>query len=223
MSEMSEAEVLAEFRAAGALLTGPFRADLGPAQPFYLQCARVLMDPARPRGSWQRSCPRSPRGADLVVAPALGGIVLGYEVGRQLACPRSSSSAWTAASRCGAASRSRRAAGSWSPRTWSRPACRPANASPAAGRRAARSSAPPASSTAAAARPSSACRWLPGHARPADLPAAQAAGRARGDPRRQARLARPGRADGEPRQPSKRDAQVAGNTRRSFVSKTCKN
>ena len=118
---MSEPEVLAEFRAAGALLQGHFVLTSGLHSPFYLQCARVLMDPAPgSRGWWRRLVPRrrAAVGADLVVAPALGGIVLGYE----LAAParpaaRSSSSAWTAASRCGAASRSRRAAGSSSPRT----------------------------------------------------------------------------------------------------------
>ena len=47
MSEMSEAEVLAEFRAAGALLHGHFVLTSGLHSPFYLQCARVLMEPAR--------------------------------------------------------------------------------------------------------------------------------------------------------------------------------
>ena len=47
MSDISEPEVLAEFRAAGALLTGHFILTSGLHSPFYLQCARVLMDPAR--------------------------------------------------------------------------------------------------------------------------------------------------------------------------------
>ena len=44
---MTEAEVLAEFRAAGALLEGHFILSSGLHSPRYLQCARVLMDPKR--------------------------------------------------------------------------------------------------------------------------------------------------------------------------------
>lgn len=88
MTEMSEAEVLAEFRAAGALLQGHFVLTSGLHSPFYLQCARVLMEPARAARLVAALLPRlQPLGADLVVAPALGGIVLGYEVARQLALP----------------------------------------------------------------------------------------------------------------------------------------
>jgi orotate phosphoribosyltransferase len=88
MAEMSEAEVLAEFRAAGALLQGHFVLTSGLHSPYYLQCARVLMDPARAARLVGALIPRlRPLDADLVVAPALGGIVLGYEVGRQLGRP----------------------------------------------------------------------------------------------------------------------------------------
>jgi orotate phosphoribosyltransferase len=85
MAEMSEAEVLAEFRQAGALLQGHFVLTSGLHSPFYLQCARVLMDPARAARLVAALLPRiAPLEPDLVVAPALGGIVLGYEIGRQL-------------------------------------------------------------------------------------------------------------------------------------------
>jgi orotate phosphoribosyltransferase len=84
---MDEAEVLAEFRAAGALLTGHFVLTSGLHSPYYLQCARVLMDPARAARLVAALAPRvAPLRPDLVVAPALGGIVLGYELGRQLGC-----------------------------------------------------------------------------------------------------------------------------------------
>ena len=87
MSDISEPEVLAEFRAAGALLTGHFILTSGLHSPFYLQCARVLMDPARAERLVSALVPRvEPMAADLVVAPALGGIVLGYEIARQLGC-----------------------------------------------------------------------------------------------------------------------------------------
>lgn len=82
---MSDAEVLAEFRAAGALLQGHFVLTSGLHSAFYLQCARVLMDPARAARLVTALLPRlEPLDVDLIVAPALGGIVLGYEIGRQL-------------------------------------------------------------------------------------------------------------------------------------------
>ncbi len=85
MAEMSQEAVLAEFRAAGALLQGHFVLTSGLHSPYYLQCARVLMDPARAARLVAALAPRlAPLAPDLVVAPALGGIVLGYEVGRQL-------------------------------------------------------------------------------------------------------------------------------------------
>ena len=87
MSDISEAEVLEEFRAAGALLTGHFVLTSGLHSPYYLQCARVLMDPARAGRLVAALVPRvAPARPDLVVAPALGVIVLGYELGRQLGC-----------------------------------------------------------------------------------------------------------------------------------------
>ena len=87
MSDISEAEVLEEFRAAGALLTGHFVLTSGLHSPFYLQCARVLMEPARAGRLVAALVPRvAPVRADIVVAPALGGIVLGYELARQLGC-----------------------------------------------------------------------------------------------------------------------------------------
>lgn len=88
MAAMSEEEVLAEFRAAGALLQGHFVLTSGLHSPFYLQCARVLMDPARAARLVAALVPRlKPFAPDLVVAPALGGIVLAYEIGRQLGRP----------------------------------------------------------------------------------------------------------------------------------------
>ena len=47
---LTQDEVLAEFRAAGALLEGHFILSSGLHSPRYLQCARVLMDAARGDG-----------------------------------------------------------------------------------------------------------------------------------------------------------------------------
>ena len=82
---LTQDEVMAEFRAAGALLTGHFVLTSGLHSPNYLQCARVLMDPARAARLVAGLVPRvAAAGPELVVAPALGGIVLAYELARQL-------------------------------------------------------------------------------------------------------------------------------------------
>jgi orotate phosphoribosyltransferase len=85
---MSEDEVLAEFRAAGALLEGHFILSSGLHSPRYLQCARVLMDPMRASRlatALAASIPRELRAQlDLVVSPAMGGVIIGHEMGRAL-------------------------------------------------------------------------------------------------------------------------------------------
>ena len=88
---LTQEQVLDEFRAAGALLEGHFILSSGLHSPRYLQCARVLMDAARA----DRLCSTlaaKVRDAgfgqiDLVVSPAMGGVVVGYEMGRQLGVP----------------------------------------------------------------------------------------------------------------------------------------
>ena len=85
---MTDDEVLAEFRAAKALLDGHFILSSGLRSPTYLQCARVLMDPRRA----QRLCvelasrltPAVHAGVTAVVSPAMGGVIVGYEMARAL-------------------------------------------------------------------------------------------------------------------------------------------
>ena len=85
---MKDEEVLGEFRAAEALLEGHFILSSGLRSPKYLQCARVLMDPARAERLAKALAAKIP--ADLrgqieaVVAPAMGGLIVGYEVARAL-------------------------------------------------------------------------------------------------------------------------------------------
>jgi orotate phosphoribosyltransferase len=85
---MREDEILAEFRAADALLEGHFVLSSGLHSPRYLQCARVLMDPARAArlaSALAHSLPLEVRAElSLVVSPAMGGIVIGHEMGRSL-------------------------------------------------------------------------------------------------------------------------------------------
>ena len=90
-SMMTAEAVIDEFRAAGALLEGHFVLSSGLHSPRYLQCARVLMEPRRA----ERLCvalAAKVRAAiagtiHLVASPAMGGVIVGYEMGRQLGVP----------------------------------------------------------------------------------------------------------------------------------------
>ncbi|MBM3504670.1 MAG: orotate phosphoribosyltransferase [Alphaproteobacteria bacterium] len=86
---MTRDEVLRHFRDSGALLEGHFILSSGLHSPAYFQCARVLMDPKRAeplcRALADRIHQRLGRNAvDIVVSPAMGGVVVGYELARQL-------------------------------------------------------------------------------------------------------------------------------------------
>lgn len=85
---MTDEEILAEFRAADALLEGHFILSSGLRSPRYLQCARVLMKPARGArlaDELARRLPPEIRDAiDIVVSPAMGGVIAGHEMGRAL-------------------------------------------------------------------------------------------------------------------------------------------
>ncbi len=84
---MTDAEILAEFRAADALLEGHFILSSGLRSGRYLQCARVLMDPARATrlvAALVAKLPPAARTVAAVIAPAMGGVIVGYEVARQM-------------------------------------------------------------------------------------------------------------------------------------------
>jgi len=88
---MTDEEILAEFRAAEALLDGHFILSSGLRSPRYLQCARVLMDGQRAERLARALAAKIP--ADIrdrieaVVSPAMGGVVIGHEMGRALGKP----------------------------------------------------------------------------------------------------------------------------------------
>jgi orotate phosphoribosyltransferase len=82
---MEKEHILSVFRDAEALLEGHFQLTSGLHSPTYFQCAKVLQHPKY----CELLCGEIARhylGAaiDAVVAPALGGIVVSQEVGRQL-------------------------------------------------------------------------------------------------------------------------------------------
>jgi len=85
---MTEDEILAEFRAAEALLEGHFILSSGLHSARYLQCARVLMDPGRAARLAEGLAAKLPeqirRAIDIVVSPAMGGVIVGHEMGRAL-------------------------------------------------------------------------------------------------------------------------------------------
>ncbi|RMF01415.1 MAG: orotate phosphoribosyltransferase [Alphaproteobacteria bacterium] len=88
---MDRDEVLAEFRAAGALLEGHFVLSSGRHSAAYLQCARVLMDARRAERLCRALAKKVREAVDreiaMVFSPAMGGVVVGYEMGRQLGVP----------------------------------------------------------------------------------------------------------------------------------------
>jgi orotate phosphoribosyltransferase len=87
----SDDEILAEFRAADALLEGHFILSSGLRSPRYLQCARVLMDGARAERLAHALAQKLPADIreqiDAVVSPAMGGVIIGHEMGRALGMP----------------------------------------------------------------------------------------------------------------------------------------
>lgn len=88
---MTEDDVLAEFRAAEALLEGHFILSSGLRSSRYLQCARVLMDPERGARLAEALVARIPEAVRhaiaAVVSPAMGGVIAGHEMGRALGVP----------------------------------------------------------------------------------------------------------------------------------------
>jgi orotate phosphoribosyltransferase len=88
---MSDDQILAEFRAANALLEGHFILSSGLRSPKYLQCARVLMDPARAERLATELASRIPAEVrdriEVVISPAMGGLIIGHEMGRALNRP----------------------------------------------------------------------------------------------------------------------------------------
>ena len=85
---MTDDDVLKEFRDAQALLEGHFILSSGLRSPRYLQCARVLMNPARAARLAEALAAKLPTELraqiDAVVSPAMGGIIIGHEMGRAL-------------------------------------------------------------------------------------------------------------------------------------------
>jgi len=85
MASLTSTQVLDLFRRVGALLEGHFKLSSGLHSPGYLQSALVLQHPAEAEalGAALADLVRGPK-PDVVMSPALGGIVIGQEVARAL-------------------------------------------------------------------------------------------------------------------------------------------
>jgi orotate phosphoribosyltransferase len=85
---MTEDEILNEFRNANALLEGHFLLSSGRHSAHYLQCARLLMNAQRAGRvamAITQKIPREIRAQiSLVISPAMGGLIIGHEMGRAL-------------------------------------------------------------------------------------------------------------------------------------------
>lgn len=84
---MTEDDVLAEFREAGALLEGHFILSSGLRSPLFFQKMFIFQDPVRTERLCKALAEKIEAAfgrIDYVVSPAVGGIVPGYETARQL-------------------------------------------------------------------------------------------------------------------------------------------
>ncbi len=87
---MEQHEVIDVFRQSGALLEGHFILSSGLHSPVFLQKARVFMYPDRTERLCKALAEKvraSGLNFDVVVSPALGGLIPGYETARHLGVP----------------------------------------------------------------------------------------------------------------------------------------
>jgi orotate phosphoribosyltransferase len=85
---MTANDVMQEFKASNALLEGHFILSSGLRSSLYLQCALVLKDPTRAARLCAKIAEMIPADIraqiDLVISPAMGGVIVGYEMARAL-------------------------------------------------------------------------------------------------------------------------------------------
>jgi orotate phosphoribosyltransferase len=78
-------EVIERFKRTGALLEGHFILSSGLHSSLYLQCALVLQHPSEAEAFGRALAQHfTAQNVQTVAAPAIGGLVIGYEVARQL-------------------------------------------------------------------------------------------------------------------------------------------
>lgn len=87
--QLSKEQILQEFTNSRAILSGHFILSSGLHSNTYMQCARILMNPQRASKLCASLAEKlteklGKNFADIVVSPAMGGVVIGYELARQL-------------------------------------------------------------------------------------------------------------------------------------------
>ncbi len=78
---------LAVLKRTNALLEGHFILSSGLHSPNYIQCAKLLSQPhlaSKICESLSKKIKKRFRSIDLILSPAMGGIVIGYEIGKLL-------------------------------------------------------------------------------------------------------------------------------------------
>jgi orotate phosphoribosyltransferase len=83
-ASVSADSVKSLFLKTGALLAGHFQLSSGLHSPNYMQCALLLSDPQTSQRLGAALAELAPRRPDLILSPALGGVVIGQEVARAL-------------------------------------------------------------------------------------------------------------------------------------------
>ncbi|NTW64610.1 MAG: orotate phosphoribosyltransferase, partial [Chlorobiaceae bacterium] len=82
---MNQPQMLDIFRSTGALLEGHFKLTSGRHSNTYFQCAKVLQHPEHLSAVCNKIAGHfRQKGVETVISPAIGGIVVGTETGRQL-------------------------------------------------------------------------------------------------------------------------------------------
>lgn len=79
---LTSESVLDLFRQTGAYLSGHFRLTSGLHSPEYLQCAKVLQYPQHAEAMGRALAAAMQVKPDVVVSPAMGGLIIGHEVAR---------------------------------------------------------------------------------------------------------------------------------------------
>ncbi len=83
---MTNQEILAVFQELGVLQQGHFQLTSGLHSAEYMQCAKLFEYPKKASQVLQELLPRLPQDIETIIAPAIGGITVGYELARLLGC-----------------------------------------------------------------------------------------------------------------------------------------
>ena len=84
---LSLKDSLAVLKRTKALVEGHFILSSGLHSPLYVQCAKLLSYPSKSKNfciSLSKKIKKKIKNIDLILSPAVGGIIIGYEIGRLL-------------------------------------------------------------------------------------------------------------------------------------------